>query len=327
MKKSLIGLAVSLLMINVVSNPVWAQAAPAASSATAPEFAGKIFGQDIPVGNYYFVLKVVTTFGTPWGGIPANQEQLKRRVEDDLLLSFESFRRDITVEQADVEKEITATLNGHKVDFDWQQNGEAYAKWVKDTLNESVESFENQMKHLLQIKKLQRQILDEAEVSVTDEEAFQEFLNEYNTLGIELVQFDDPTAAEDFYQSAKKDPAFWDQEKAKDEKRFKRPGFVALEFLMNMWQLPKTAVYEMIEKEPGFIYPPTPIYRGKGVFKVLEVRRADENEFPRHKESYHDQLKTQKRYEHFNAWLENLRKESGIVLDVELPQLVEQKSE
>ena len=36
-------------------------------------------------------------FGTPWGGIPSDLEQAEERVWDDLILSYESFRRNITV--------------------------------------------------------------------------------------------------------------------------------------------------------------------------------------------------------------------------------------
>lgn len=284
------------------------------------ETVGQIFGEPIPAGNYQFVLNVVITFGTPWGGVPADQEQLKKRIEDDLLLSYESFRRNILVSREEIDPEITNTLKDNKVDFDWQTDKEAYAKWVKDTLGEPVEFFENQMKHLVQLKKLQRQVLDSIKPDVTEQEAFQEFLNEYNTLSIELVQFDDLKEAEKFYQQSRKDLNFWDKEKEKNPDRFKRPGFVALEFLMYMWQLPKKAVYDMIEIKIGSVYPPTPIYRGHGVFKVLEIRQAQPSDFPRLKESYYEQIRQQKEYDGFNKWLKDLHKESNMKIDINPPE-------
>lgn len=100
--------------------------------------------------------------------------------------------------------------------------------------------------------------------------------------------------------------------KEKRRSSFKRPGFVCLEFLMDMWKLPERAVYDMIEMDIGSIYPPTPIYRGYGVFKVLKIRRAEKEEFPKRRESYYQQIRMKKKHVGFNGWLKELRKEANI---------------
>jgi hypothetical protein len=305
---------------------------------TAPpqnvEVAGEFFGVPVPIGNYRFVEIVVRTFNTNWGGIPRTAEELERRIWDDLLLSYEAFRRGVKPSRQEVEAEITSTLKGHKVKFDWKKEPEVYKKWVKDTLGEPIVLFENQLAHLVTIKKLRQQILDSIKPEVKEEEAFQEFLNEYNTLEIELFQFGEIEKAEEFYQKAKKNPGFWEREKKIEEERvkkekeeqekkgekkrvksfFQRPGFVCLEFLMDMWKLPKKAVYDMIEMDIGTIYPPAPIYKGYGVFKVLKIRRADESEFakPKRRQSYYEQIKMKKKYQGLNKWLEDLREKAKI---------------
>ncbi|MBL7198140.1 MAG: hypothetical protein ISS47_08570 [Candidatus Omnitrophica bacterium] len=265
-------------------------------------------------------MRVAVMFGTPWGGIPRTAEKLEERTWDDLLLSYEAFRRNITVNDEELEAEISKNLKGYKVNFDWKQDKEAYEEWAQETLNESAEVFENQMRHLVQLKKLQQEILNSIEPIVTAEEAFQEFLNEYNTLSIELIQFDELEKAEEFYQKAKSDPEFWEKEKGENPDSFRRPGFVALEFLMHMWKLPFKAVYDMIEMEIGSIYPPSPIYKGYGVFKVIEIRRADETEFPKRRESYYDQLKHRKKYEGFYEWLANLKEQADLKIYAKPPE-------
>ncbi len=294
-----------------------------------PELAGELiaFGMPVPMSNYYFALRVAAMFGTPWAGIPNNEEELENRTWNDLLMSFEAFRRNITVTQEELTAEIDKELKGYKVTFDWQKDKDAYVEWAQKTLGEVPEVFENQMKHLIQLKRLHQQILDSIEPTVTEEEAFQEFLNEYNTLSIELIQFDELDKAEEFYKSAKEDNKFWDKEKEGKPDSFKRPGFVALEFLMYMWKLPKEAVYDMIGMEIGSIYHPAPIYKGYGVFKVLEIRKADEKEFPNRREYYFNQLKVQKKYEGFNKWLESFRKESGLKIFAKLPEGLFKKEE
>jgi hypothetical protein len=160
--------------------------------------------------------------------------------------------------------------------------------------------------------------MDDLQPTVTEEEAVQEFLNEHNTLSVELAEFETLEEAESFYQRLREDPTVWDHEaeqdkaKAPEEQSFRRPGFVALEFLMDMWKLPQAAVYDMIEMEVGSIYHPVPIYRGVGVFKILEIRRANEAEFPTYRESYHEQLRAKKRYEGFWNWKAALRREANI---------------
>ena len=301
------------------------------SQPQQPEIAGEFFGDPIPLGNYYFVLRTVLTFSVPWGGIPNTAERLEKRLWDDLLLSYEAARRGISVSQEELSSEITKMLKGHNVAFQWQQEQEKYVLWVKETLGVPIEFFENQIKHLLQLKKLYNEIKDGIHPTVTEDEAFQEFLNEYHTLSVELVRFNDVKEAEEFYQKARHDPAFWDREAEKDKKNeardhlFQRPGFVALEFLMYMWEFPKKAVYEMMDQKVGSIYPPAPIYRGYGVFKILEIRRADESLYPPRRESYYEQIRIQKKEEGFKNWLETLRQEANVKVYISPPDEILQQ--
>ena len=284
------------------------------------DLAGELFGVPVPMNNFYFAMRVAVMFGTPWGAIPRNSEQLEERTWNDLLLSYEAFRRNITVSDEELEGEITKNLKGYKVEFDWKADKDAYEQWAKDTLKEPSQLFENQMRHLVQLKKLQEEVLNSFDPVVTDEEAYQEFLNEYNTLSIELVQFDALENAQAFYEKVKADAQAWEKEKAAAADKFKRPGFVALEFLMHMWKLEFKAVYDMIEMEVGSVYPPSPIYKGYGVFKVLEIRRADQAEFDKRKEYYYDQLKQTKRYQGFNEWFTDLKKQAGLKIYAKPPE-------
>ncbi len=277
-----------------------------------PEAAGEFFGAPVPMNNYYFAKGALVIFGNRWGAQPQTPQELEGCVWNDLLLSYEAFRRNIEVSREEVGAEITKMLKAEKVEFDWNKDKEAYTKWIKGKANEPVELFENQLKHLIQLQKLRQQVMDGITPAVTEEEAYQEFLNEYNTLGIELVQFDQLKSAEEFYNRAKKNPEFWDKEKNKRPKDFKRPGFVALEFLMDMWKLPKDAVYKMMKMKAGDIYPPAPIYKGYGVFKILELKAAEELKYPQLKNSYYEQIKMKKKYEGLNEWIKNLKLQANI---------------
>ena len=290
------------------------------------DIAGTFFGKPVSRANYMVILRAVLSFQTPWGGIPRDREQAEKRVWDDLILSYEAHRRQITVGKKELEEKITETLKGNNISFNWKESPQEYEKWVKDTLNASVELFENQMRHLVQIKKLREQIFDNINPSVTEEEAFQEFLNEQNALSVALAEFDTLEEAQQFYEQVKNDPDAWkkaaikDRQSIPEDRSFRQPGFVALEFLIEMWKFPKKAVFDMIEMEIGEIYPPEPIYEGYGVFKILDVRRADESNFSKRKESYFKQLRLRKKYNGFKDWLSNLRKNADIQIYMEPPQ-------
>jgi hypothetical protein len=277
-----------------------------------PEYAGEFFDTKVPEQNYMFVRNAVTVFASRWDAVPKTEEEKKDAIWDQLLLSYEAFRRNIAVTQEEVDAEISNLLQEHKVDFDWKVNKEAFQNWVREKAGEPVELFENQIRHLLQIEKLRRNIIESIQPNVTQEEAHQAFLNEYSSLSVELVQFDNQKEAESFYQKVKLKPELWDKEREARPDIFKKPGFVSLQFLMDIWKFPEDAVHKMLEMRKGQFYGPSPIYKGYAVFQVLEVRQADEKEFAKVKDRYFDKVKKRKQYQGYNEWFKNFKEQAKI---------------
>ncbi len=299
-----------ILLVTLLNRfPLYGEEAKDSKNEFAGEFSA--YGVKVPLGNYYFVKQAISVFGSRFGEAASTAEQLEDRVWTQLLLSYEAFRRNITVTAAELNDELDKTLKSEKAPFDRGKDAAAYEKWVKDKTGETVEMFENQLRHLIQLEKLRTQVMDGIVPTVTLEEAHQEFLNEYNTLELELVQFDELKDAQDFYRKMQK-PSLWVKEGKKNPKFAKRPGFVSLEFLINMWKIPKDDCYKMLGEKIDSIYPPTPIYKGYGVFRVLQKRLAEEQEFTKLKDSYFKQVELIKKYEGFNAWLKKLKEEAGI---------------
>jgi len=423
------------------------------------EIAGEFFGIPVPLGNYYFAKRVVETFNAPWRPVPKDRKELEDLTWQELLLSYEAYRRGIKATDEEINDHIDKILRAQKADFDWHKNRKAFKSWVADTLKESVELFRNQVAHLIKLNKLREEVIDSIEPDVTEKEAYQKFMDEYNTLSVELVQFNDlgkaktfynklkysssPGAldkliwqdllfsyeaskrgikvgdkvpermiaellwdsdikfnwkkdkkalrkwikdnievsedvfrkrmlliakidklrqeifqgdepaidnktydkilkkyktikrsykkfrkiyklsneilvfdslkeAEDFYKKIKREANAWDNRKRENPKDFRRPGFVALDFLIHMWKFRRTDAYNMIELTPGEYYHPAPIYKGYAVFKILRVRKADPAEFEKRKHYYFKRVGMIKKYEGFKVWLENLKKEADI---------------
>jgi len=273
---------------------------------------GQIFGSPVPAGNYYFVRSALAVFGNKWGPQPKTQDEAEDAIWEQLVLSFESFRRNIVVKIEERDQEISRMLEAQKVAFDWKKDRPAYAKWVKEKTGEEAELFENQISHLLQLQKLRNAVMEEMNPSVSDEEAHQAFRNEQNSIELELIQFDDQAAAQDFYNKVSRTPKAWDDEKAKTPDKFKRPGFVTLIFLMDFWKITSDDLYKMMKLASGSIYPPSAIYKGYGVFKVLNKKEADEAGYEKMKYSYHDKVAAMKKYDALGEWIKKLKQDANI---------------
>lgn len=283
-------------------------------SKEEPQYIGRFFDVQVPLSNYLFVKGVLMVFGVRGGLQPATPEEQEKMIWDELLLSYEAFRRGITVNQDEVNAEIGRILQEGKAGFDWKNNKEAYEKWLKEKAGVPVELFENQIRHLLQIQSLKKQITENIHPAVAERDAYHEFLNEHNSLSVELVEFTKKEDADKFFRSAKTNPDFWSKEKSRRPGDFKPIGMVSLEFLMDIWKFPKAAVYRMMKMKKGSVHPPERIYKGYGVFKVMETLPARKEDFPKLKNSYYEQIRMRKRYEGFGVWFEDLKKRANIII-------------
>ena len=458
MKKRVLHLSLLLISISVVvfllSSPCFPQ------EEKRFQIVGEIFGVPVPIGNYYFAKRVVLTFNAKWRPTPKDEEELEDLVWQELILSYEAYRRGIEASSKEIDEHIDKILKAEKVNFDWRKEKEKFEEWTKNKLGVSPQVFRNQIEHLIKLEKLQKQVIESIEPEVTEEEAYQKFLDECNTLSVELVQFDELKEAEKFYKEVskpqkegalekliwedlllsyeafkrkvevtkeeiekniyrylrerevrfnwKKDerkfktwlkgnlglsqeefkkfiihfakidklrqliyrkeappiseerytyflrekrdierayqrfskefgfpqnavlifPTFqdaevfykrfkreatpWEDRKRKEPDRFKRPGFVALDFLIHMWGFKREDAYRMIERKVGDIYPPAPIYKGYGVFKILRVRKANPSDFNKRRDYYFERIKKIKKYQGFKEWLRDLKEDANI---------------
>ncbi len=286
---------------------------------SAPQFAGEFFGIQVPLQNYYFIKGVISVFGNKWGPSPQSQKELEKVIWDQLVMSFEAFRRGVKVDQEEVDEEINKILASEKVQFDWKKDKASYEKWIKDKTNEPAEVFEGQLKHLIQLHKLRQQIMDSIDPPVSEKEAYEEFMNENNNLSVELIQFDEKKDADNFCKKTRGNSKFWEEEREKRPKDFKRPGAVSFEFLIDIWGFPKDACYRMLKMEEGQIHPPAAIYKGYGVFKILSIGLADKSRYAKGKAGYYEQIKNRKRLEALEKWFEDLKKQANIKI-YEKPQ-------
>ena len=316
LRNSFLNIAVASVLILIFQAAVpacrqsaWCEEPP---KAPAPNIAGSFFNMPVPEENYYFIKSVVMVFGNKFGPQPKTEKEIEDAVWDQLLLSFEAFRRNIVVGQEEADAEIDKMLAAEGTAFDRKNDKAAYEAWLKKRVNEPVALFENQIRHLIQIQRLKDDVMKGIDLPVNEAEAFQGFLNENSSLDVELAQFDSRNDAVAFYNKVRGNKGAWDKEKEKAPDKFKRPGSVSVQFILDFWKIPQAAQHEMVGMKPGEFYKPEPIYKGWGVFKVLGSKKADRSAWPKSKEHYIEKIKAGKRYEGYNNWFRDLKKEADI---------------
>lgn len=276
------------------------------------KFVGEFFEVKVSLENYSFVKGCLMVFGNKFGASPKTPQEEEKVIWDQLLLSYEAFRRGVVINQEEVDREVDKILQAEKTSFDRKMDKAAYEKWVKDKVNASWELFENQIRHFLQIEKLRQQIMNGIEPPVTRKEAFEEFLNEHNSLDVEMIKFADKKAADSFYLAARGQQKLWDEEKNKRPNDFKRIGLVSWEFLLDIWKFPKDDLEKMLTMEKLRIHQAFPIYNGYAVCRIMETRPANKKDFERFKDYYYEQVRGRKKNNDLDLWFENLKKQAKI---------------
>lgn len=274
-------------------------------SGSQEQAVGTIFGVPVPAGNYYFAKRVSYLFPYPWEeGLSA--EDRERAIWEALILHYEAFRRGVTVTEERLEARVNSVLKQQNQSFTRAQDPAAYAKWVKDTLAEDVQLFENQMRYLLQIELLKEQVRESIQVVVTEEEMQQEFLNEKHHVGGEMVVFDTQEAAQAFYEQVK-DPKAWEAMKASGERQVRPVSLMTLEAYIDLWSIPKEQMYAFHALAVGSVGPPMPFGKQWCVYRLLDKRTGDLTDFPKERQAYYEQLKLRKQYDGLKRWIEELK--------------------
>ncbi len=272
--------------------------------------AGMIFGVPVGKGNYYFAKRVAYMFPRPWGAADVPEEQRDDIVWEQLILHYESFRRGVTVTDDELEEMVNILLKNQEQTFTRRGDPAVYQQWVTEALSEPVDLFENQVRYLIQIRNLRNLVLQEQQVTVTDEEMQQEFLNEQHHVGGEIVVFDAQAEAQAFYEQYH-EPAQWEAKKAEGSQPVRPVSLMTLEAYMDLWSIPKDQIYAFHALELGSVGAPMPFGKAWCVYRLLDKRTGDLNDFPAQRDAYRQQVEMKKKYEALARWIEDLKQRAN----------------
>lgn len=186
--------------------------------------------------------------------------------------------------------------------------------WVVSQFKEPVEVFERRIEDLLIINKFMK-IKTEPEVTVTEEEMKQKFLNQYNSFESEYIRFETEKEAKEFAEKVKKNPRLWkdtyDAKSPEGQKGASWINIMSLEALIDLWQIPKDDAYRILSCNEGdFIA--AKFYYGDAVFRLLSKKEAEEDKYTdQKKEYYRDMLTSIKRRNIVKEYFEDIVKRAN----------------
>ena len=290
----------------------------ASSSRETPEVAGEIFGTPVSVNNYAFAKRVVLMFPQPWGAADLPTSEHERVIWDSLILSFAAFQRGIEATDEEVDEMINELLKGHQRPFTRRSDPEAYRRWVVETLYQDVPLLENQVRYLIQIRKFKDQVLDEQHVVVSDDDLRQLFLDEKNHVGGEMVTFATQQDAQAFYEQAKT-PEQWERMKTSGRQQVKPVSLMTVAAYKDLWSIPAEQIEAFHAMELGAIGPPMPFGAHWCVYRLLQKRTGDLQEFPAQRETYAKRVELKNKLEARTRWLKQFVQSAHLRVFLPIP--------
>jgi len=292
---------------------------------------GQAFGKPVTIEEFLYYYKTASIF-TRSGDKEKKEgersdEERRQEAWQNLIFAKEAKSLGIKVDKEELESEIKRLLSEKDVEY----GGEKYKLWVRLNFNEDAKAFEGRIEDLLRINKLTQMKMN-PEVTVTEEEMKEKFLNQYNSFESEyilftplekatdrerssLTGFTNEQEAKDFAQKCKKNPRLWydtyQEKKPLGQKGASWINIMSLEALIDLWKIPKEDAYRILESNEGdFIAAKN--YYGDCVFRLLFKRKADLKEYDEKKQEYYRNMLTQsKKYKLTKDYFEDLLKRAN----------------
>jgi peptidylprolyl isomerase len=242
---------------------------------------------------YYYKTALIFTRSGDKGQKETERTDEERRQEawQNLIFTKEAKILGITVDKEETIAELKRLLSEKNIEY----GTDKYNSWILLTFGEDQKVFEQRIENLLLINKFVK-IKMRPEVSVTEEEAREKFLNQYNSFESEYILFESAKEAKEFAQQAKKNPRLWkdtyDQKKPLGQKGASWINIMSLEALIDLWKIPKEDAQRILDSREGdFIAARN--YYGDVVFRLLFKRKADLKEYDGKKQEYYRKMLTQ----------------------------------
>jgi hypothetical protein len=272
--------------------------------------AGNVFGKDVSFQEFDSFYRANQIFSYSEKK-PESAEVLKQQTWQSIIFAREAKRRKMEVTDDEVRKEILRLLEQQKIENPTPQ---VYEAWLKSALRESPQEFEKQIRELLRIQKLLKEINNAptGKTPPSAEEAKKRFTLEKNELSAEYLKFTTAEEAKKFRDGIKS-PEDWKKQTEQMEGAVETSGMAPLSAWINQLKVPEEKAFELHKLGKDKISDPVPMGESFAVLHILDRRFADEENYEKeHKEKFMNDLVEQQKYERFVTWTLDLLKQADL---------------
>ncbi|MFH0732331.1 MAG: peptidylprolyl isomerase [Candidatus Omnitrophota bacterium] len=279
--------------------------------ASEADIIGEAFGKPVTEKEFGYYLRTAQIFTRQGkdekaqGGQQRDEEQLRLEAWQNLIYVTDAKVLGIVASEEETKQELQRLLSDKNMEY----GSSDYKAMVTLQFGESPEVFERRVQDLVSVNKL-LDIKNNPEVTVTDEDMYQKFLDEYNSFESEYIWFATKEAAEEFFEKVKKTPKLWYDtynEKAKEgQKGATWINSMSLIALIDLWKIPREDAYRIHAGKRGdFIV--ARFYYGDAVFRLLDKKEADTKEYnDKKKEYYKESMTRSQKYRISKAYFDDL---------------------
>jgi peptidylprolyl isomerase len=271
------------------------------------EVVGDAFGVPVARKDFLYYYKMATLFTRYGNKKDRNDEDRRQEAWQNLIFVKEARALGLLVSQEELHQELQRLLFEKNVEY----GGDAYVLWVAANFGEDRETFERRIKDLLLINQLMKLKAD-PQVIVTDEQAREQFFNQYSSFESEYILWANERQAAEFAGKCKKAPRLWketyDAKKPLGQKGSAWINIMSLSALIDLWKIPQEDAYRILNSKPGDFIPAKNIY-GDVVFRLLDTHKADLKDYDEAKQKrYHEMLTAIKKHKLAQDYFDDLFK-------------------
>lgn len=304
MKRCVKTYLVVLLLCYVTGLSVLSAAEAALEEYLKVDVVGEAFGREISGQEFAYHLKTAALL-TRSGEQNRPKEEVAQEAWQNLIFLHEATKLNISVTPEELKKELERLLSEKDIEY----GSEDYHAFTVTQLSEDSSVFEQRIGSLLVINKFM-DIKTNPEVSVTEEEMKQKFLNQYNSFESEYIRFETKQETEEFLKKIKANPGLWkdtySEKRALGQKGSAWINVMSLEALIDLWKIPKEDAYQIFSLDEGD-FTVAEFFYGDAVFRLLRKKEADLKKYNEKKQQYYrDTLMSVKKRKIVKSYFEDL---------------------
>ncbi|MSR77236.1 MAG: hypothetical protein EXS63_03270 [Candidatus Omnitrophica bacterium] len=290
----------TIIWLVIITFMLWGGYAVSTQFQKQGRIAGEIFGKEITYQEFNTFYRSNQIFSFAGKKPPEDSSVLNLQTWQSLIYAYEARNQKVKITDDEVREEIMRLLKDQKIE---NPSPQFYERWLLSSFGFRPNEFEKQLRELLSIQKLVRQF-NEAVVAEPSKADIQErFEHEHNSLNLDLVEISKPDEAKAFYDKVKANPSAWDAQINAHAYKVQTTGKIALDAVINLWQIPKDTASGLLKQPVGFITPPFQRFNAQSLARIKGKELADEKKFTAElKKQYGENLKNQKKYERFLKW-------------------------